>query len=526
MSSETYEIVNKTWKSTCKILFGGELGELKDNEKWLLEFIEPHGKRKSCISGKDTYPSIDDYCKNAKFMSFDEIDFNKKFGPLNINEIKDIDSALGAIEERMYYAGNIVLGNSRLVEGSSNITDGIGVYRSYFADGCEYAAYSANIKATKYAFGVNGSAFTDYAIRSFLVGPKCQRLFETYWVLEGADLYYSANLEGCSDCLFCFNLRGRRNCIGNLELPKGKYLQLKKKLVAEMVAHAKGGKTSLIGMMAGFGREKLELGAKRRAKAPFDIAPVQEAFEKTYGIMLNSKPGKLESYGKWLEGRRIPKVVELKDTASKEIVEFGTIPGTERMPIHRMVSGADAEALAENPRSLSFQEAESLSLDDPAPLSRIAFTVGFSSLGKSRNLGKAPGSMNATDCYTGIGYVETKYCGFCYWPRESSYVFGSCMVFNSSFCIKSYYSKRMARAFETDSCTDCSDIYYAHNCENVHDSMFCFNVKNVRNAIGNGVLPLEKYKAVKKSLLEQISDELDKKKDLKWDIYNIACGGK
>jgi hypothetical protein len=240
--------------------------------------------------------------------------------------------------------------------------------------------------------------------------------------------------------------------------------------------------------------------------------------------MLGRKPGNIDSYGKWLEKRRIPEVVEITDTASnEEPMQFGMVPGTEKLPRHRIISEYEAAALAESPIALSERETEEISLDNPAPLSKLAFSIVMSSLGKNRNLGKAIGNMNASDCYAGLGYVETKYCGFCFWPRESSYIFGSCMAFNSSFCIKSYYSKRITRAFETDSCTDCADIYYAHNCENVHDSMFCFNVKNLRNAIGNGVLPLEKYKAVKKSLLEQIVSELEKKKTLKWDIYNIGC---
>ena len=32
----------------------------------------------------------------------------------------------------------------------------------------------------------------------------------------------------------------------------------------------------------------------------------------------------------------------------------------------------------------------------------------------------------------------------------------------------------------------------------------------------------ETYKKVKESLLEQIVSELERKKDLKWDIYNIG----
>lgn len=521
--SEVYEQLNKDWKSTCRILLGEELGELSDYGDWLSEFLEKRRVEKSAISGKEVHPSLDEYCKGAKFISFDEIDFNKKFEPLDINEIKDIDSVLEAVQERAYYAGNIVLGNSKFVEGSSNITDGIYIYNSYFADQCQHAAYSGNIKSSKYSFGSYVAAFVDYSVRSLCVGPKCQRIFETYWLVESSDIYYSANLDGCSEMMFCFNLRGRRNNVGNLQLPKEKYLELKKKLLVEMAEHAKKKRTSLISMMSAFPKEKVNVELEGLERALFDIKPVQEAFEKTYKILLKKTPRNIDKYSRYFLKRRVPEILELKDTASHEVIPFGVAPGIDKMPKHRLISENEAAALSKNPLSLSEQEVESLSLDDPAVLSKIAFTIVASSHGKTMNLGKAPGNMNAADCYSGFGYVWSKYCGFCFWPRESSYAFGSAMVFDSSFCINSYYSTKLTRAFEADSCTSCSDIYFAHNCENVHNSMFCFNVKNVRNAIGNAELPQEQYAKVKDALVEQIANELEKKKDFKWDIYNIGC---
>ena len=75
-----------------------------------------------------------------------------------------------------------------------------------------------------------------------------------------------------------------------------------------------------------------------------------------------------------------------------------------------------------------------------------------------------------------------------------------------------------------DCSNKCSDSYFLHNCENVNDAMFCFNVKNLRNAIGNSQLPPDKFQKTKSSLVEQMFSELEKKKSLKWNIYNI--GGK
>ena len=40
MNSQNYEVLNKAWKSTCKVLFGAEIGDMKDYEPWLLYGVD------------------------------------------------------------------------------------------------------------------------------------------------------------------------------------------------------------------------------------------------------------------------------------------------------------------------------------------------------------------------------------------------------------------------------------------------------------------------------------------------------
>jgi len=91
-NSPVYAQLNKAWKATCKVLFGEEIGELKEYEEWLKEYMSVTGKRKrkSHISGKDVTVVFDEYCKDARFVSLDEVK-EKSIEPLTINEIKDID---------------------------------------------------------------------------------------------------------------------------------------------------------------------------------------------------------------------------------------------------------------------------------------------------------------------------------------------------------------------------------------------------------------------------------------------------
>jgi hypothetical protein len=52
--------------------------------------------------------------------------------------------------------------------------------------------------------------------------------------------------------------------------------------------------------------------------------------------------------------------------------------------------------------------------------------------------------------------------------------------------------------------------------------MFCFNAKNLRNAIGNAVLSPQGYKKVKAIIVGQLATELERKGNLEVDIYNVG----
>jgi len=526
-----YEQLNKAWKATCKVLFGEEIGELKEYEEWLLhDYGEKPRTEKSAVSGKETTLICDDYCKDAKFISYDEIDFYKRFEPLNINEIKDIDSIIEALQERFYYTGNTILGNSRYVEGSTNIVDSTYMYNSKMFEKSEYIAYSAYGRRSKFMFGVWAGTDCSHTIKGF-IGTKSQRCFEYYMIRFSSDIFYSANVEGCNDCLFCFNLAGKRRCIGNLELLPDNYINLKKKILSEIADELKKKKSviSLLDIVGNLPKEPLSMTVKRQEGEleQFNIAPIQNAFKSTFRVLLKKDPGNLNDYESYLSSKT-PRFVILKPgtTASnEEILWMEEYKPIDRIK-HRGIAWKEAAALSQNPPTIKIDDAQKLSLNNTSILAKVAFVPFDYVSGKNSNVDKSEICMNSIDCYNGASFVESKSSAFCWWPRESSYMFGSTNIFSSSFCIGAHNSTGLTRAFEVDSCTNCSDIYFSHNCENVQDSMFCFNVKNLRTAIGNAQFPPDKYRSIKDSIIEQMADGLIKKKDLKWNIYNIGCGKK
>ncbi|MFH1222650.1 MAG: hypothetical protein V1492_06225, partial [Candidatus Micrarchaeota archaeon] len=225
-----YEELNRRWKKTCEILLGGEVGELTDFEDWLGELGEPVTYAKSGVSGKTIALSTPNYPKNAAFAGMDEVDFSKRFEPLNINEVKDMDSILEAVQERLYFCGDVVLGNSKFVEKGTCVLDSFYVYGSHTCESSKGVAFSTLTRFSENIFGSYLIGYSNHCIR----GPSifnCARCFEFWRCETSSDCYFAYSLHGCSDCIFCFNQWGKRNCIGNLQLPREKYVALKRTLL-------------------------------------------------------------------------------------------------------------------------------------------------------------------------------------------------------------------------------------------------------------------------------------------------------
>jgi len=229
-----YSEVNRKWKATCKIIFGDELGEMKDYGEWLSDNLSPRAVQRDA-SGREMVLSVPHYSKHTRWISFEEVDFEKKYSslPISINEIKDIDSLLEAVKDRIYYTGNIVLGNSKFVEKSTGIFESFFAYHCERLAYCKYTAYATQMTSSECMFGSNGCGSTSFCIKihGLMYSSRC---FECSKVEYSTDCYYSHNLAGCQHCFFCFNLKNKRYCIGNLQLTAEKYQQIKSKLISEM----------------------------------------------------------------------------------------------------------------------------------------------------------------------------------------------------------------------------------------------------------------------------------------------------
>ncbi|VVC04169.1 Uncharacterised protein [Candidatus Bilamarchaeum dharawalense] len=517
--------LDKEWKTTSRLVLGGEVGELEDFREWLIELNNPRFVKKSSVSGKETVFSSSEYQEGSKFLTMDEISSNQRLDPLDINDIKDIDSILNAVRERVSYCGNVILGNSKFIEKSSNITNSFYVYDSVKISDCKNIACSQYLRLCENIFGTNEGGESEYCIRCCILF-KNSRSFELWKSTNCSDCYYSFGLDGCKDCIFSFNLQGKNHVIGNLALPKDKYLDIKKKLLGEMREQLIKNKKlpSLVELVSTTEPDYGEVAThvpEYHDDLAADREAVDAAFTKTSELLF-SRPlsGRMDDYDGWLRSHNIVPY-SVKSVLSKRTVQLSQWPGLSQLPKNRIVTVEEARAISR--LAITPEQVERISLANvPEFVGKIAYFPPEERTGTNSNLIECQWGSSAANCYRSVICVYSKNCGYCSWPRSSENCFGCGIVFDSNFSMKCYDSVKLSRCFELDSCSSCTDVYFAHNCENVRDSMFCFNAKNLKNAIGNMQLQPDQYKKLKSAVQNQLWDELESKKDLDLSVFSMG----
>jgi hypothetical protein len=255
---------------------------------------------------------------------------------------------------------------------------------------------------------------------------------------------------------------------------------------------------------------------KQEKEPEFDIKPINKAFQSVFKILFNKEiKDDLNTYQKYLSKYII---LPEKFTSYYGSTVYSVGPPYPPLPSERLVSIKEAEKLSEIP--LKIEEIESFD-KIKENLSKIGFFVGLFVEGQSMNFSHVYFAINTIHSYKVNDCTNTEYCAYDNMPLNSKYAFGCWRILESEFVLNCHNSVRLKRCFEVDASTNCSDSYFLHNCEGMQDAMFCWNTKGKRYAIGNLQLSFEKYKQIKDRIIEQVADELTRKKELKYDIYRI-----
>ena len=518
--------LERNFRATCRAVLGQEIGGMEECAEWLMLGNEPFRRARSEATGAEMVSWPPYYGNGAKWARFEEVDFTRKFAPLSINDMKDIDSIARAANERFFYAGNIYFGQSGFIELSSNINDSFYVYNTCGNGNSKYLAYSTIGRRVQSCYGCNATEESSHCIkctRAF----KSSRCFELWMSQNCTECFYSSGLTACANCFFCFNVKNKKNAIGNLELPPERYKAIKEKLLAEITESLRKRKSAptLLQIAGRLQPRKLSLGTgASETGAPSSKAVVENAFLQTSQILFG-KPleGGIDRYAAWLSKQtRLPQTRQ--SAADGSTIYITPYANYQNLPKDRLLTAHQA-ALQGASAKLPAEEAESLTLANAhEKIGGLAYFNVEMREGKNMNLCECSIASDSSNCYRASLLRASKNCGYCFWMDGCDNSFGCWGPFDTYSAIHTHYCNTQSRTFEIDCCGHCYDSYFLHNCENVRESMFCFGVKNRKNCIGNAELDAATYGKVKSALCEQMWAEISRKKELKWDIYNIGCG--
>ncbi|MFH1448595.1 MAG: hypothetical protein ABIG39_07065, partial [Candidatus Micrarchaeota archaeon] len=459
------------------------------------------------------------YLDGSVYVSQDEIG-SLKFNPLKINEIKDIDSLLEAAGERAVYCGNKVFGKNSSVNEADNCADCIEVFSSHDVTNTKYAAFCSVGRNSDSIYGVSGFNTCSHSIRCvqcFIIGSI--RSFECHCSTGIRDSYYSLNCSNSANCMFCFNLRSKNYCIGNLHLSKDRYGEIKKKLVSEMAEILKRDKR-LFSIVDIFPKDKSVV-AKKEVVALEEKTPdfVKKEFADTTRVVLWVGHKLSKKTEEWL----LEKAIRIQRLGVGSPAYKVDLPMLKGLPSSRIVSLSEALGSAQK-QQINIPPGEVPSLDEivRGVCEKAVCTLEVSE-GQSRNNPDTVSIFDSIDTYRSLWATRTKHSAFNSVVTESDYIFGGYMrVLYSGFCINCHNVTNTKNCLETDSSYKCSDCYFCHNCENVHESMFCFNAKGLRYAVCNQQVPPKEYKRVKRILLDYVNGELERKGRLDFDVFSVG----
>ncbi|MCL6089240.1 MAG: hypothetical protein M1530_03730 [Candidatus Marsarchaeota archaeon] len=226
--------INDAWKSTCKTIFGREIGGLEKYEDYLHEAVFGM-EAVSAFSKKSVMLASDAYAPGSRFFDYqtEQLKAESLSQPFDINAAKDIDSLAGQIHERLVYAGNKVLGKCENVVHSDAVFDSINVLDSSYVARSKNAAHCFWVRDSENAFGCASFGFGANVIRSYY-DKNISRTFEVVVCEYLSDSMFCYNTFNCSDLLFCFNLRNQHHRIANIQLDKDRYNRLKAGLAEQI----------------------------------------------------------------------------------------------------------------------------------------------------------------------------------------------------------------------------------------------------------------------------------------------------
>ncbi len=158
-----------------------------------------------------------------------------EIGKFHMDEksLGSLDKLLEAVAQIGFFSADYRTGENRNIVKGALLLHSNNVYKGYESTYSEHTGLTSLSLHSKYVYGCHRIIDSQFCLKCYN-SVYLNRCFEMDGCIKCADSYFCHNSEALQDCMFCFNMKGRRHMIGNTELPKEKYSQIKKRLLEQI----------------------------------------------------------------------------------------------------------------------------------------------------------------------------------------------------------------------------------------------------------------------------------------------------
>ncbi|VVB97917.1 Uncharacterised protein [uncultured archaeon] len=233
--------VEKAFAATSEVVLGKRLGPIRDYSKYLSRDVNQIRTAKSRVSGKPVYIAptsgfIGIAHNSAK--SGEALELGKKSISESGLEKLGLANAGKILAEIKCTTPEVIFTNSNvdIVECSAYGPAAHAYLSSYVYGSSKYVSHSFWTRNSENIFGSSVLLyFCKYCIKCYN-SSTLTRCFELEGCTNCSDCYFCHNCENLQECMFCFNAKSKRYAIGNVEIGREKYLEVKKRMLAEITS--------------------------------------------------------------------------------------------------------------------------------------------------------------------------------------------------------------------------------------------------------------------------------------------------
>lgn len=231
-------VIEEAWSKTCNVVLGRRLkGGIDYYGEWLKKDTKRSETLKSAASGRPVRRF--DYCRYFELPS-DRLLLREEAREagerLKICEDAAESLTIANAHERIggvaFFCPEYRDGmNLNIIECPTS-GDSAHSYRSSAVVYSKYSGYCFWPRSSEHSFGCNALLSSEFNIRCFN-SVKLARCFEVDFSRDCSGCYYCHNIENCRDCLFCFNAKNLKYAVGNVEVGRERFMQMKQKVLED-----------------------------------------------------------------------------------------------------------------------------------------------------------------------------------------------------------------------------------------------------------------------------------------------------